>query len=330
MANDRMIHPSLTYSHCLLIPLTRSCGAHCDYCTFKNNDGKLLSFDEIEELLRRTIDTGICEVVLSAGQSLETLDDISTQWQSRGYASFIDYVRDICQLILENRLIPSLDIGPMSYTDLESVAPYIASVQLLLENMNPEFTKTVQQNKSLDAKIETLSDAGLLRMPVTTGLLVGLGESPDDLFHTLDAIAELHHKYHHIQSVIFQHVFRETAEPNFKIEDVRRLLAYSKKMMPDVAISIPANAPPSWLDVISSGVDDIGRIFEGHDGFDWNKTFPKLTELERGLSRKGVSLKPRFPIFAQQFAQRSHDELIASVYKEWMNKKEFIYYWDHL
>jgi len=325
-----MAHPALTYSHSLLIPLTRSCGAHCNYCTFKNNDDKLLSFDEIEQLLRTTIDTGICEVVLTSGQSLETLENVAAQWISRGYSSFIDYVRDICQLILENRLLPSVDIGPMSYTELESLAPYVAGVQLNLENINPEFSKSVQQNKSLDAKIETLSDAGLLRIPVTTGILIGAGESPDDLFQTIDAIAELHHKHGHIQSVIFQPLFLESAEPQTGVDELQRLIKYAKNTLPNVAISLPANAPVAWFDALAAGVDDIGRIFEGYDGLDWKKPFPKLTEVERGLGRKGFFLKPRFPIFAQRFEHRSQDEQIASVFKEWMNKKEFVYYWDHL
>ncbi len=318
----------LTYSHSLLIPLTRSCGAQCAYCTFKDTRGKLLTFDEIEKLIRRHRASGICEAVITSGQSLETIPEIVAQWSEQGYSSFFHYVGDVCQFVLENNLIPSLDIGPMSYAQLEAVAPYTACVTLQLENVNSDFAATIQQGKSIDEKIETISDAGSLKIPVTTGLLIGTGESMDDHFATLHAIEELHDKYGHIQSVVFQYVFSE--RPPFISEtfydELQLLIKYSKTIMPDVAVSIPINSPMQWLEGLSVDVDDIGHVYDGTDGLNRDQPFMKLLEIERMIVKTNYFLKPRFPIFESMYKKTVLPESLNNVLNEWIAKKEFVSY----
>jgi 7,8-didemethyl-8-hydroxy-5-deazariboflavin synthase CofG subunit len=323
-----MLRTPLTYSHSLLIPLTRSCGEHCRYCTFKNNDERLLTFDEIETLLRQNAATGICEVVIASGQSLDRIPGIKAQWTELGYSSFTHYVSDVCQLVLENNLIPSLDIGPMSYVQLQTVAPYTASITLLLENVNSDFAETVQEGKSIDEKIETISDAGLLRIPVTTGLLLGAGETMDDSFATLNTIEELHGKYGHIQSLVFQYVFSEAPVPMAEsaYDELQLLIRYSKTIMPEVAISIPINSPMQWVESLPMPVNDIGHVFEGSDGINWKEAFPKLPEIERTLAKKDYFLKPRFSIFEDMYKKLAVSDHLKNVLNGWVSKKEYISY----
>ena len=318
----------LTYSHSLLLPLTRSCGIHCRYCTFKHNDGLLMTFDEIENYLQKYAASGICEVVVNSGQALDKVPDITDKLNKLGYTSFTEYVRDICHLILENGLLPSVDIGPLSSAQLEMLAPYISSVTLLLENINNEFVATIQEGKSIDEKLECVSDAGLLNIPVTTGLLVGAGETIDDGFATLGAIEELHEKYKHIQSVVFQPVISDGRFQVSEIvnEEMQLLINYSKKIMPDVAVSIPIQSAWPWLDTNISGVDDLGHIFEGTDGTDWSKPFPKLTEIGRMAGKKGYDLKARFPIFETMYKRVHVSEKMQLTINQWIDKKEYMSY----
>jgi 7,8-didemethyl-8-hydroxy-5-deazariboflavin synthase CofG subunit len=318
----------LTYSHSLFIPLTRACGASCRYCTFKQNDGKLLTFDEIENLVHRHAATGICEVVIAAGQSLEAIPEIQSQWTEQGYSSFIHYVSDVCQLILENNLIPSLEIGPLSYAHLETVAPFVASITVMLENVNTDFTSTIQEGKNTDEKIETISDAGLLRIPVTTGVLLGVGETLDDGFATLNAIEELHHKYGHIQSVVFQYVYSEKGAlvNELVYDELQLLIKYSRQIMPEVAVSIPINSPLAWLDGIAMDIDDIGHVYEGTDGINLKEPFPKLPEIERTVNRKDYFLKPRFSIFESMYKKMALSEQVRYVLNDWISKKTFVAY----
>lgn len=318
----------LTYSHSLLLPLTRSCGIQCRYCTFKHNDGTLLTFDEIENYLQKNSASGICEVAITSGQALENIPEIAEQWNKQGYASFIEYVRDVCHLILENGLLPSVDIGPMSYAQLETLAPYVSSMTLLLENTNNDFMVNLQEGKSIDERIESISDAGLLHIPVTTGVLLGAGESIDDGFATLGAIEELHEKYRHIQSIIFQCVFSDGRFQASVVtpEELQILIRYCKKIMPDVAVTIPIQSPCPWLEENVTDVDDIGHVYEGTDGIDWAKPFQKLTEIERVISKKGYDLKARFPVFEAMYKRMRVSEHLQTTMNEWINKKEYMSY----
>lgn len=321
-----MTQKTLTYSHTLRVPLTRSCAAECAYCTFRHDDPHLLTFDEIEGLIRKTIDTGLCEVLLTSGQSLDSLDRVRSQWIERGYPTFFQYVRDICQLVLENQLIPTLDVGPLTMTELEMLAPYIPSYYLLLENINTDFCRTQQKGKSIDEKMEALSDAGLLHIPTTTGVLLGAGEDIDDNIDTLDAIAEIHGRHGHIQNVVLQHVAGTTQD--IRMETVERLIAYSRQVMPGVHVTLPVHAPSVWFDALSLQLDDIGHIFEGQDGIRWNQPPEKLAEIQRTMQRRHCLLKPRFPVFPDQFAFRSTGETLRSVVQSWLNKKDYSYYLD--
>ncbi len=321
-----MTQKTLTFSHTLLVPLTRSCGADCTYCTFRNDDPHLLTFDEIENLIRQTIDTGLCEVLLVAGQSLDRMDAVCQQWLERGYPTFFQYVRDICQLVLENQLIPTIDIGPLTMTEIEMLAPYLPSYRLFLENINTEFCQKIQKGKDIDEKMEALSDAGLLQIPVTTGILLGAGENVEDCIDTLDVIAEVHGRHNHIQNVVFQYVAGTRAD--LRIETVERLIAYCRQIMPDVRVSLPPHVPPSWLDAISSQIDDIGNVFEGSDGIRWDQASDKLAEIQRAMQRRHCLLRPRFPVFPHKFAGRSTGESLRSVMQSWLNKKDYSYYLD--
>lgn len=323
-----MPNHTLTYSHGLMIALTRSCGAACQYCTFKLDGSELLTFDQVENLIREHVNSGICEVVLSSGQSLEAVPDIKTQWSDRGYSSYSAYVRDICQLVLENGLLPTIDIGPLTFAQIEEVAPYVAAIHLPVENVNPDFCRAFQTNKSIDSKIESLSDAGLLGVPVHTGLLLGLGETQSDRIATIDAIAEISSRHGHVQSVSFQCVINSSDDMRLGIgmDELQKLLAYCKNVIPTVPRAVPFNSPNRWVDALASDVDDIGVAYEGYDGIDWKKTYPKLTEMERSLARRGYALRPRFPITAETYRKRGVSEHIDSVLSEWLKKKEFQYY----
>lgn len=284
-----------------------------------------MTFDEMEKYLEAHASSGICEVVVASGQSLDKLPEVTEKLSRLGYTAFTEYVRDICHLILENGLLPSLDIGPLSAAQLEMLAPYISSVTLLLENINNDFVVTIQEGKSIDEKLECMSDAGLLNIPITTGLLVGAGETIDDGFATLGAIEEIHEKYGHIQSVVFQPVisdgrFRVSAIAN---EEMQLLINYCKKIMPEVAVSIPIQSAWPWLDSHISGVDDLGHVFEGTDGIDRSKPFPKLTEIGRMTGKAGYDLKARFPIFEAMYKRASVSEKMQLTMNQWIDKKEY-------
>lgn len=323
-----MASPVLSYLHSLMIPLTRACGANCRYCSFRQDDTRMLTFDGIESLIRKYYNTGIMEVLVESGQSLEKIPAVRQQWEDQGYSSFAHYLRDIGQLALENHLLPSLEVGPLTFSELEIVSPVIASVSVMIENVSPELAKSVQPGKSIDAKIETLSDAGLLQIPAHTGLLIGIGESFQDLTAAVDVIAEIHAKYRHIQSVTLQFVHSGSGafSPVLRFEDFCALIRYCRANLPGVAVSVPVTAPAYWTEAIDQGIDDLGRLFEGTDGIDWEHDYPKITEIEKQLARKGCAVRPRFPARPGSFEMLHRSDKLWAVCREWLNKNDYAYY----
>lgn len=318
----------LTYVHTLMIPLTRSCGVDCTYCLFRENDAPMLTFDEIETLIRRYYHTGIMEVLIESGQALDKNPFIRQQWENQGYASFAHYLRDIGQLVLENHLLPSLEVGPLTFTELEIVSPVIASITIALEHANPSLAKALHPAKNIDAKIESLSDAGILQIPAHTGLLIGIGETMQDRFTTIDVIADIHAKYRHIQSfsIQFLHTSGSEVPTGFRYDDLCTLVRYARTHLPDVAISVPVTAPAFWTEAIGEGISDLGRMYEGSDGIDRHREYPKISECEKMLARKGFSLRPRFPAMPASFPLLQRSDRLWAVCREWLNKHDYAYY----
>ncbi|HNC50205.1 MAG TPA: radical SAM protein [bacterium] len=318
---------SLSYVHSVHLALTRRCGAQCNYCTFKQSDSPLMTFDEIEQVIRKQKPTGISTVVLGAGQSLERLANLPALWNDQGYASFIHYVQDVCRIVLEHQLLPVVDIGPLTYAQLEMLRPFVPTIHLALENINTDFRATVQQNKSADDIMETFSDAGILGIPITTGLLFGAGESIDDGLATLNALDEIQKRYHNLQSVTLQYVY-DTKRGNATRTDIEyldMLVKYSRKVMPDVAVIVPIHAQLHWLD---EGLlpDDIGFVFEGFDGINYDAPFPKLTELERQFAKNHITLVPRLPVFPDFIDRIDASESLRSVLADWQSKRMYVTY----
>ena len=317
----------LTFSHGLMLPLTRACGAECSYCTFKSNQTALLTFDEIETLIRTYQASGAYEVVLMSGQSLDEIPGFSDQWLARGFSSFTEYLRDVCQLVLEHQMLPTLDVGPLTYAQLETLAPFITSITLLLENVNLDFMATVQSNKRIDDKIETMNDAAHFRIPVNTGLLIGAGEALDDAFATLQTIEELSQRLQTIQSVKIQCVVSPNRKDQPITPEVLSLLSkYSHKLMPDVPVIISHSSPVAWWEYQGVLVDDIGPLFEGLDGLEWTKNQPKVTEVQRELAKHGWTLRPRLPIFEKHFDDSFQSDIVRDVLAQWTSQREFSSY----
>lgn len=297
---------TVTYSHTLLIPLTRQCGALCEYCLFRSADDPLRSFDEIESAIRRHINSGIKSVVLASGQSLSALPSLREQWSAQGYASYIEFVRDVARLVIEHQLMPTLDVGPLTYAELETIRPYVVSLFLWVENTNDELLSRFQQNKPLDDLLESLNDSGLLGIPVTTGLLLGLGESIDDAMATLDAIDEIQRRHGHIQNIVLRPLVTVPVKSYSRSDwdQVLMIYNYAKRLFSDVPVTLPYREAGGWLET-GLTPDDIGEVYEGYDGLIWDQTFPKLSDIEKNLHKKNFIVKPRFPI-RPSYAGRLH------------------------
>ena len=156
---------------------------------------------------------------------------------------WLERIKEICQLALSLEFLPHTNVGPLSYSEMKSLKQVNVSMGLMLEQITPKLLKTVHANapsKNPINRIQQLEQAGELKIPFTTGLLIGIGETDTDRLESLEAIAKIHRKWGHIQEVILQpHSLgnqQSYQNENFSIEELPNLIANAKKILPDLSL----------------------------------------------------------------------------------------------
>ena len=206
---------TVTYSRKVFIPLTMLCRDHCHYCTFAKPPAKLdhpfLTPDEVVAIAEAGRKMGCKEALFTLGDRPEERYDVARQWlEERGYGSTLGYLRAVAiRVIEETGLLPHLNPGVMSYEELARLKHVSASMGMMLETSSDRLSERGgphfgSPDKVPAVRLRTIEDAGRLAIPFTTGILVGIGETPRERAESLFAIRDLHRRYRHVQEVIVQ------------------------------------------------------------------------------------------------------------------------------
>jgi FO synthase len=229
-----------------------------------------------------------------------------------GYKSTLHYLEAMCELVLrETTLLPHPNPGLMSAEWIRRLAAVSPSMGLMLETTSESLLKAGSAHDNAPDKIpgkrlRTIEEAGKQNVPFTTGLLFGIGETPEERVDTLLAIRDLHYRYGHIQEVIVQN-FR--AKRGIPMEDwpeptqadILRTVAVARLLLPDVNIQAPPNlAAPNYDNLLEAGINDWGGISPlTSDFINPEKPWPHLEQLKSRTEAKGYSLRPRLPIYPE-------------------------------
>jgi FO synthase len=195
----------VTFSRNYTLSLSRTCRCYCKYCAFATHRAHLYAPDEVEERLEQAVRRNAKELLVLTGEAPEVNPEVAERLRSYGHEDFVSYVAWACERALERGLLPHTNLGVLSRRDLARLREVTASQGLMLESTNPDLV--VHQGsptKHPEARLETIRAAGELRIPFTSGILVGIGEAPDDRVAALEALAEVQGEYGHIQEVIIQ------------------------------------------------------------------------------------------------------------------------------
>ena len=272
----------ITYSRKVFVPLTRLCRDRCHYCTFVTVPGKLrrdghgmyLEIDQVVALARQGAALGCKEALFTLGDRPEDRWPEAGEWlAARGYSSTLDYVRAASVAVLEGTgLLPHLNPGVMSLAELRELRPVAPSMGMMLETTARRlFTDKGQPHygspdKDPLVRLQVLRDAGTAKVPFTTGILVGIGETLTERAESLLAIADVHRAYGHIQEVIVQN-FRAKPDtamrgvPDAEMSEFLAAVAVARVVMgPEVAIQAPPNlvSQEECAALIASGIADWG------------------------------------------------------------------------
>ncbi len=297
----------ITYSPALTLVPTYECFNRCSYCNFRVDPGRdaWLSLDQAERRLRSLPPPtqaipAVTEILILSGE---------VHPRSEGRSRWFQRIYDLCQLALDLGFLPHTNAGPLSFAEMEQLKSVNASMGLMLEQMTPKLLETVHRHapsKQPQVRLEQLDWAGALQIPFTTGLLLGIGEDRDDRIATLEAIAQCHGRWGHIQEVILQphspgraQIFSGLA---CDADDFIETVALAREILPrTMAIQIPPNltqSPEVLLACLEAGARDlggIGPVDEVNPDYD----HPRVDILTAQLAEAGWSLVPRLPVYSQ-------------------------------
>ncbi len=197
----------ITFSRNYTISLSRTCQCYCKYCAFATHQAHIHPPEEVERRLDEAVRRKAKELLFLTGEKPEVNPIVAEQLKAWGHEDFTGYVIWACERALERGILPHTNIGAVSESDLARLREVTASQGLMLESSSERLMQTVHAGsptKHPAHRLATIEAAGRLRIPFTTGILVGIGETPQERIESLEAIAELQTRYGHIQEVIIQ------------------------------------------------------------------------------------------------------------------------------
>jgi FO synthase subunit 1 len=245
-----------------------------------------------------------------SGEQPDTFHEVRQRLKELGCSSFIEYVKKVCQQALESNILPHTNIGVLSYGELKELKEYNASMGLMLESTCKDLYKNggVHEDspgKKPEIRLEHIKNAGKLKIPFTTGLLLGIGESLEDRVEDLYLIKKIHEKYGHIQEVIIQNFEYKNGvlynpEKTISMKEMLRITGIAKLVFQnEINVQVPPNLIRGYEDqFLEMGIDDFGGISPfSQDFINPEKKWPKIKRLENICTKKGYILRERLPIY---------------------------------
>ena len=316
-ARDRFKPGVITYSRKVFIPLTNLCRDYCGYCTFRRDPSQpgahTMTPEQVLQVAREGEKLGCTEALFSLGDKPELIfPEMRETLRRLGYRSTLHYLEGMCELVLrETTLLPHPNPGLMSAEWIDRLSRVSPSMGLMLETTNaallaPGAAHDNAPDKVPARRLRTIEEAGKQGVPFTTGILIGIGESPEDRVDALLAIRDLHRGYGHIQEVIIQN-FRSKPEipmatwPEPSRGEMLRTIAVARLLMPEVNIQAPPNlSDPDYEQLLDAGINDWGGVSPlTPDFINPERPWPHLQELKRRTQAKGFQLRQRLPVYPE-------------------------------
>ena len=323
----------VTYSRNLTLSLSRTCRCYCKYCAFATHRAHLHTPDEVLKTLDEAQRHRAKELLVLTGEHPEVNGEVKRRLHEYGHEDFTAYVVWVCERALERGLLPHTNLGVLPREDLLRLRGVTASQGLMLESISERLMQTVHAGsptKHPHRRLETIAAAGELRIPFTSGILAGIGESEEERMASLEALAKAHDTHGHLQEVILQNFVphqsyygREPAEiatdaareywrtgvangpelalPDWAcpitVQDLERLVQETRRLMPDVGIQIPPNLSDWWPQLVERGATDLGGLSANGDHISPEHPFPSPPQVRKRLAAGGAVLTERLCVY---------------------------------
>jgi FO synthase len=331
----RYMRRRVTFSRNVTLSLSRTCVSHCKYCAFATHRAHLHTPEEVDALIDRAARRGVKELLVLTGDDPAHHAGVRARMAELGFADFVAYVVWCCERALARGLLPHTNLGALSREELQRLREVTASQGLMLETANPTLTAhQASPTKDPALRLATIAAAGELRIPFTSGILVGIGESAADRLDALCALAAVHAEHGHLQEIILQNytphrryygeepaqIATQAADAYWRtglsdaphrdapawaqegagavsLDDMRELIAQARELLPDVGIQVPPNLAEHWPELVQAGATDLGGLSANGDHISPEHPFPSPHQVRKRLAADGHALTERLCVY---------------------------------
>ena len=310
---------TVTFSKKAFFNIINMCKDTCTYCTYKSEPGEgklsMMSKQDIKQMLTLAKKYKCVEALFVTGERPEQRYPEAKDWlQKNGFKSTAEYLTHASEWALEEGLFPHTNAGNLTMDELKELQKTNVSMGLMLENSSERLSNKgmphyLAPSKKPKTRLEALENSGKLKIPMTTGVLVGIGETPKEIIESIFTIKKLHEKYGNIQEVILQNFqpkqdTKMSEVPSAEENYFKIIVALSRVIMPEMNIQIPPNlSPKSYQGFLSVGINDWGGISPlTPDYVNPEFSWPEIKNIDENSKNAGFDLKCRFPIYPEFFS----------------------------
>jgi len=353
----------VTFSRNFTLSLSRTCQCYCKYCAFATHQAHIHAPEEVERQLDEALKRNTKELLVLTGERPEINPVVAARLAEWGHEDFTSYVVWACERALERGMLPHTNLGVLEKPDLARLREVTASQGLMLESISPRLMETVHAGsptKHPARRLATIEAAGELKIPFTSGILVGIGETEDERVESLEALAAVHDRHGHLQEVILQNfvphpryygaevadIADESARRRWRgdgddpslttdgevrsgssppplpswasvvsVDEMKRLIAESKRLMPDVGVQVPPNLADWWPELVDAGATDLGGLSANGDHISPEEPFPSPHQVRKELAPKGYALTERLCVYPQYMDPEWMEQGVLDVIK---------------
>lgn len=314
----------VTYSRKVFFNLINLCRDTCSYCTYKSEPGEykmsMMSKQDISRLALLGSNHRCTEALFVTGERPEQKYEEARMWlKENGFTSTAEYLIHASEIALNAGLFPHTNAGNLTKHEMRQLKNTNPSLGIMLENSSNRLVEKYMPHefapsKNPRARIQTLENAGELSIPMTTGLLIGIGETPLEIIDSIFAIKSIHQRYGHIQEIILQNF---QPKPNTAMQNIpgpeeryfKTIVALTRLIIPKMNIQIPPNlSPDSYSGFLQTGINDWGGISPiTPDYVNPEFSWPSIDTVQKKCEDAGFEIRARFPVYPEFFSMVNPD-----------------------
>ncbi len=330
MHRDRSKGRVVTYSRKVFIPITNLCRDHCSYCTYREEPSSgnviMLKPEHVIAIAEQGKRLGCTEALIMSGESPEQRYPETRAWlRGLGFSNIVEYVAYLCDILLKRvNILPHTNIGNITYDEASMLKECNASLGLMLENVSPRLSMKGMPHEHAPSKnpkvrLKSIEDAGRAKVAFTTGLLIGIGESMDEVIDSLLAIKKIHERYKHIQEVIIQNFNPKPDTPMYSYprpsrEYMLRIVAIARLMMPHMNIQVPPNLNHDFYEFLHAGINDYGGVSPlTIDHVNPEAPWPSIEYMKSVTESNGFRFRARLPVYPEYIGSEYVSDAVMQI-----------------